>query len=62
VRFPLASSRSPATLSALFVAVVVASVVYGFINIRKALGSPKATAIEVGEARMAGAMAGGGDV
>jgi carbon starvation protein CstA len=51
-----------ATLSALFVAVVVTSVVYGFINIRKALGSPKATAIEVGEARMAGAMAGGGDV
>jgi carbon starvation protein CstA len=51
-----------ATLSALFVAVVVASVVYGFLNIRKALGSLKATAIEVGEAQMAGAVAGGGNV
>jgi hypothetical protein len=37
-----------AVLAAPFVAVVVASVVYGFINIRKALGSAKATAIEVG--------------
>jgi carbon starvation protein CstA len=51
-----------ATLSALFVAVVVASVVYGVINIRKALGSAKATAIELGDARMAGAVAGGGNV
>jgi carbon starvation protein CstA len=51
-----------ATLSALFVAVVVASAVYGVINIRKALGSAKATAIELGEARMAGAVAGGGNV
>jgi len=36
-----------AVLAALFVAVVVAIVVYGFLNIRKALGAPKATAIEV---------------
>jgi carbon starvation protein CstA len=48
-----------ATLSALFVAVVVASVVYGFINIRKALGSSKATAIEVG---LGGATVGGANV
>ena len=36
-----------ATLAALFVAVVVSMVVYGFINIRRALGTPKATAAEV---------------
>ena len=36
-----------ATLAALFVAVVIAMVVYGYLNIRKALGTPKATAVEV---------------
>jgi len=36
-----------ATLAALFVAVVVSMVVYGFINIRRALNTPKATAAEV---------------
>jgi carbon starvation protein len=36
-----------ATLAALFVAVVISMVVYGFINIRRALGTPKATATEV---------------
>jgi carbon starvation protein len=51
-----------ATLSALFVAVVVASVIYGLISIRKALGSSKATAIEVGGVGLAGAAAGGGNV
>jgi carbon starvation protein len=51
-----------ATLAALFVAVVVASVVYGVINIRKALTSAKATVIEVGDAGLAGATAGGGNV
>jgi carbon starvation protein len=45
-----------ATLAALFVAVVVATVVYAIINIRKALGNPQATAVEVG---LAGAVAGG---
>jgi carbon starvation protein len=37
-----------ATLAALFVAVVVAMLVYGFINVRKALGTSKVTALEVG--------------
>jgi carbon starvation protein len=36
-----------ATLAAMFVAVVVSIVVYGVINIRKALGTPTATAHEV---------------
>jgi carbon starvation protein len=45
-----------ATLSALFVAVVLAMTVYGLIGIRKALGNPKVTAIEVG---LAGAVPGG---
>jgi carbon starvation protein len=36
-----------ATLAALFVAVVVAMVVYGVISIRKALGTPSPTAVEV---------------
>jgi carbon starvation protein len=48
-----------ATLAGLFVAVVVASVIYGLISIRKALGSSKATAIEVG---LAGVAAGGRNV
>ena len=39
-----------AALSALFVGVVVAMLVYGFISIRKALSDSRATAIEVGEA------------
>jgi carbon starvation protein len=37
-----------ATLTALFVAVVLAMVVYGVISIRRALGNPKTTAVEVG--------------
>jgi carbon starvation protein len=36
-----------ATLAGLFVCVVLSMVVYGVINIRKALGTPKATAAEV---------------
>jgi carbon starvation protein len=47
-----------ATLAALFVAVVVSMVVYGIINIRKALGTPKATAAEV---EFAAAAVGGGN-
>ena len=45
-----------ATLAALFVAVVVSMVIYGFINIRRALGTPKATAAEV---EFGGAVMGG---
>jgi carbon starvation protein len=45
-----------ATLSALFVAVVLAMTVYGVIGVRRALGNPKVTAMEVG---LAGAVAGG---
>jgi len=37
-----------ATLSALFVTVVLAMIVYGVIAIRRALGDPKITAIEIG--------------
>ncbi len=37
-----------ATLTALFVAVVLAMTVYGLIAIRRALGNPKVTAIEIG--------------
>jgi carbon starvation protein len=37
-----------ATLSALFVAVVVAMLVYGIVSIRDAWGNPKVTAAEVG--------------
>ena len=37
-----------ATLSAVFVLVVVATVIYGLISIRKALASPQATAMEIG--------------
>ena len=43
-------------LIVLFAAVVISMVVYGVINIRKALGTPKATAIEV---EFAGAATGG---
>jgi len=45
-----------ATLAGLFVLVVVATVIYGLINIWKALGNPQATAVEIG---LAGAVAGG---
>ena len=46
-----------ATLAAIFVAVVIATVIYGVISIRRALASPQATAIEIGG--LAGAVAGG---
>ena len=39
-----------ATLAAMFAAVVVAMVVYGYLDARKALGTPKTTAVEVGSA------------
>ena len=45
-----------ATLAALFVAVVVSMVIYGIINIFRALGTPKVTAVEI---EFAGAPAGG---
>src|SRR6185295_1840636 len=45
-----------ATLAALFVLVVVATVVYGLINIWRALGNPRPTAMEIG---LAGVAAGG---
>jgi carbon starvation protein len=45
-----------ATLSALFVAVVLAMTVYGLIGIRRALGNPKVTAVEIG---LAGTVPGG---
>jgi len=45
-----------ATLAGVFVLVVVATVIYGLISIRKALASPQATAMEIG---LAGAVAGG---
>jgi carbon starvation protein len=47
-----------ATLAAVFAAIVVAMVIYGVIESRKALANPKSTAVEIG---MAGAVAGGGD-
>ena len=47
-----------ATLAGLAVAIVVTVVVYAIIDIRKALGTPRSTAIEVGAL---GAGAGGGD-
>jgi carbon starvation protein len=45
-----------AALAALFVLVVVATVVYAVMSIRKALGTPRATAVEIG---LAGSAAGG---
>lgn len=48
-----------ATLAALSVAIVLTVVVYAFIDIRKALGAPSSTAIEIGGA--AGAMGAGDD-
>jgi carbon starvation protein CstA len=45
-----------ATLAAVFVLVVVATVIYGLISIRKALGNPQPTAMEIG---LAGAAVGG---
>ncbi len=47
-----------ATLAFVFAAIVVATVIYGLISIRSALGTPKVTAIEVGAG---GATAGGSD-
>ncbi len=47
-----------ATLAFVFGAIVVATVIYGLISIRNALGTPKITAIEVGAG---GATAGGSD-
>ena len=46
-----------AALAAVFVLVVIATVIYGVKSIWRALASPQATAIEVG---FAGAVAGGG--
>src|SRR5690349_21605633 len=46
-----------ATLAAVFVLVVVATVIYALLDIWKALASPQATAVEIG---LAGAAAGGG--
>ena len=43
-----------ATLAALFVAVVLATVIYAVIDVRKALGNAKSTAVEIGGAAMAG--------
>jgi len=43
-----------ATLAGAFVFVVVATVIYGVINIWKALGNPQPTAIEIGLAGAAG--------
>jgi hypothetical protein len=45
-----------ASLAALFVLVVVATVIYGLINIWRALGNPQPTAMEIG---FAGVAAGG---
>jgi carbon starvation protein CstA len=45
-----------ATLAALFVLVVVATVVYAVMSIRKALGNPRVTAVEIG---LVGTVAGG---
>ena len=47
-----------ATLAGVFAAIVVAMVIYGVTQSRKALANPKSTAIEIG---IAGAMAGGGN-
>ena len=47
-----------ATLGAVFAVVVVLTVIYGFIDIRKALGNPRSSAIEVSGAALA---AGGSD-
>jgi carbon starvation protein len=44
-----------ASLAAVFVLVVVATVIYGLISIRKALGNPQPTAMEIG---LAGAVGG----
>jgi carbon starvation protein len=45
-----------ATLAGAFVLVVVVTVIYGLISIRRALGNPQASTMEIG---LAGAMAGG---
>jgi len=46
-----------AALGAMFVAIVAVTVIYGIISVRRALGDPRNTAIEIGGA----ALAGGGD-
>jgi carbon starvation protein len=46
-----------ATLAGVFVLVVAATVIYGLINVWKAMGNPQTTAMEIG---LAGAAAGGG--
>jgi hypothetical protein len=45
---PIVNDYIDATLSAVFVLVVIATVIYGLISIRKALASPQATAMEIG--------------
>jgi carbon starvation protein len=42
-----------ASLAAVFVLVVVATVIYGLISIRRALGNPQPTAMEIGLAGVA---------
>ena len=42
-----------ASLAAVFVLVVVATVIYGLISIRRALGNPRPTAMEIGLAAVA---------
>ncbi|MGP0061026.1 MAG: carbon starvation CstA family protein [Beijerinckiaceae bacterium] len=44
-----------AALAALFVGVVLATLIYAVIDVRKALGNSKSTALEIGGAAMAGA-------
>ena len=46
-----------ASLAAVFVLVVVATVIYGLIAIRRALGNPRPTVMEIG---LAGVALGGG--
>jgi carbon starvation protein len=46
-----------AALGGMFVAIVAVTVIYGIISVRRALGDPRNTAIEIGGA----ALAGGGD-
>jgi carbon starvation protein CstA len=51
------NDRVDATLAGLFAAIVVTVVIYGIIDVRRALGNRNSTVVEVGGA----AMAGGGD-
>jgi carbon starvation protein len=43
-----------ATLAAVFAAIVVAMVVFGILHCRRAMGTPKSTAIEIGGLAAAG--------